>query len=121
MQATAIVIFGASGDLTSRKLIPALFSNLRKGRLPENTHIVGFSRTAYTDDEFRAKLLEGVRKYAPKMYDENAWADFSTRVHYQPGDMARMNQYIAALGGPTVLSTSRSSGQSSGSSKGWGL
>ncbi len=44
---TTIVIFGASGDLTERKLIPALFSLYRKNRLPENLHIVGNSRTTY--------------------------------------------------------------------------
>ena len=56
--AHTIVIFGASGDLTSRKLIPALYELHRKKRLPENTRIVGFSRTKYTDDAWREKLAE---------------------------------------------------------------
>ena len=47
---TTVVIFGASGDLTRRKLIPALFNLYRKGRLPANTRIVGFARRPWTDD-----------------------------------------------------------------------
>ena len=46
-----IVIFGASGDLTSRKLVPALYNLLRAGSLPVETRIVGFSRTPLSDDE----------------------------------------------------------------------
>ena len=51
-----IVIFGASGDLTSRKLIPALFSLYRKKRLPEGTKIVGSSRSKFSHDQWRNKL-----------------------------------------------------------------
>jgi glucose-6-phosphate 1-dehydrogenase len=47
--ATTIVIFGASGDLTWRKLIPALYNNFKKGRLAECAHIVGFERRPLTD------------------------------------------------------------------------
>ena len=57
MAASTIVIFGASGDLTSRKLIPALFRLDAVGQLPEDTHVVGVARRPYTDDEFR-KLIE---------------------------------------------------------------
>ena len=49
-----IVIFGASGDLTKRKLIPALFNSYRKGGLPQKVHIVGFARRPWSRDEFRA-------------------------------------------------------------------
>ena len=51
--ATTIVIFGASGDLTWRKLVPALYNNFKKGRLAECANIVGFARRPYTDDTFR--------------------------------------------------------------------
>ena len=49
-----IVIFGASGDLTSRKLVPALYNLMRTGSLPPDTQIVGFARTPLNDDEWRA-------------------------------------------------------------------
>ena len=48
-----IVIFGASGDLTSRKLIPALYLLFKKGRLPKETRVVGVARTKYSHDEWR--------------------------------------------------------------------
>ncbi|MGA3286884.1 MAG: hypothetical protein ABSD46_05640 [Bacteroidota bacterium] len=52
---TAFVIFKASDDLTARKLIPALYNNFRKKRLPEAVHIIGFSRTQFSDETFREK------------------------------------------------------------------
>src|SRR5690348_3682987 len=51
-----VVIFGASGDLTSRKLVPALFNLYQKGRLPAETQVLGVSRTPFTDDAFRNHL-----------------------------------------------------------------
>ena len=52
-----IVIFGASGDLTSRKLVPALYRLDSMGLLPEDAHVVGVSRTAYTSEAFRLSLI----------------------------------------------------------------
>ena len=66
---TVIVIFGGSGDLASRKLIPALYSNFRKKRLPGPPRIIGFSRTPITDDSFRVKLKDAFRTFAPAEYD----------------------------------------------------
>ena len=63
-QPVTIVIFGASGDLTDRKLIPAFFNLCRKGRIPCPTSIVGFAGTPFTDESFRQHLYEGVKKYA---------------------------------------------------------
>ncbi len=57
---TTIIIFGASGDLTQRKLIPALYHSFRKGRLPEQTRIVGFARRPWDDAAFRELLHKGV-------------------------------------------------------------
>ena len=56
----AVVIFGASGDLMSRKLAPALYNLQAEGIMPERTAIVGSSRTEYSDDEFRALLQKEV-------------------------------------------------------------
>ena len=61
---TSIVIFGASGDLTQRKLIPSLFNLCRKDRLPDKFRIVGHSKTPFTDEQFRAHLAEGVKELA---------------------------------------------------------
>ncbi len=84
---TTIVIFGASGDLTSRKLIPALYNNFKKWRLPELVNVVGFARRPYTDDLFRALLREGVIKFSPESYDSTVWGKFTEKVHYFQGNL----------------------------------
>jgi glucose-6-phosphate 1-dehydrogenase len=90
---TVIVIFGGSGDLTTRKLIPALYNNFRKKRLPPLTRIIGFSRTPITDDAFRAKLNDAVRASAPAEYDAQAWGEFAGSLSYQPGDLENPSSY----------------------------
>lgn len=82
---TTIVIFGATGDLTCRKLIPALFRNRRKGRLWDSTRIVGVARRDWTTDFFRDHLRAGVQKYGT--FDESVWAEFAQRIHYVRGDL----------------------------------
>ena len=62
---TKIVIFGASGDLTWRKLVPALYNNHVKKRLTVNGNIVGFARRPYTDETFRQRLQDGVTTFSP--------------------------------------------------------
>ena len=66
-----IVIFGASGDLTSRKLVPALYMLFRKRRLPEATRIVGFSRTKFTHEAWRAKLADTTAEFAGRDFDND--------------------------------------------------
>ena len=61
LKATSIVIFGASGDLTSRKLIPALYNLYRRQRLPPNFRIVGFARRPYSHDDFRELMFEALQ------------------------------------------------------------
>jgi glucose-6-phosphate 1-dehydrogenase len=79
---TTIVIFGASGDLTQRKLIPALFSLFRKGRLPVNFQVVGTARTAIDDNAFRAAARAGIDKYAEYPFKDEEWAKFAERLFY---------------------------------------
>ncbi|HEX3725813.1 MAG TPA: glucose-6-phosphate dehydrogenase [Pirellulales bacterium] len=82
-----LVIFGASGDLTSRKLVPALFQLFCKGRLPENTRIVGFSRTRLSDDAWRTSLAESTKKFTPNGFDQEKWNRFAGAIYYQPGNI----------------------------------
>lgn len=89
----SVVIFGASGDLTERKLIPALFSLYRKNRLPDDLQIVGVSRSAYSHDEFRAHLRDGMRKLAPEIFDAAGWDTFAGRIWYQAGDSKQDSDY----------------------------
>jgi glucose-6-phosphate 1-dehydrogenase len=82
-----IVIFGASGDLTQRKLAPALYNLYRKDRLPDGIHIVGTSRTPYSSEEFRDRLREGVIQFDREMFDSAAWDAFAPRIAYWPGSL----------------------------------
>ncbi len=59
---TTIVIIGATGDLSQRKLVPALFNMRCKGRIPEDLRVVGFSRSPHADDQCREMMWQGVRK-----------------------------------------------------------
>lgn len=86
---TTIVIFGASGDLTARKLIPSLYRMDRKGRLPENIHIVGVSRSPFDDDSFRTKMAEAIKSLSKEDWNEEAWAKFAPRIGYARGDGAQ--------------------------------
>lgn len=91
MAASTIVIFGASGDLTSRKLIPALFRLDAVGQLPEDTHVVGVARRPYTDDEFRKLIEPKVREAVTSMGGQwfaGTWNRFARRLHYVAADAA---------------------------------
>jgi glucose-6-phosphate 1-dehydrogenase len=92
---TSIVIFGASGDLTSRKLIPALYSNFRKNHLPGNTSIVGLSRTAWTDEAFRDEMGNALKEFAAAEYEEQSWRTFAANLFYQPADIENPESYQA--------------------------
>jgi glucose-6-phosphate 1-dehydrogenase len=92
-QTTSIVIFGASGDLTQRKLIPALFSLYRKDRLPEDFHILGFAISEWDDDHFRDHLLEGVEQFAEYEYARSDWDRFKTRLHYTTGSFTEQGDF----------------------------
>jgi len=102
-ESTSIVIFGASGDLTHRKLIPALYNNFKKGRLSECANIVGFARRPYSDESFRAYLREGVSQFSADSFDSAIWDKFAERVHYfqgnldQAGDFPKLNSFLLDL------------------------
>ncbi len=91
--AQTIVIFGASGDLTHRKLIPALYELHRKGRLPPETRVVGFSRTPMTDDQWRGRLAEAAERFLGSRFDQQAWQAFAPGLFYHPGDLERAEDF----------------------------
>jgi glucose-6-phosphate 1-dehydrogenase len=89
-----IVIFGASGDLTSRKLVPALYNLRRAGTLPPETRVVGFSRTPHSDEAWRASLRESTLRHAgQEPFDESAWEAFADGLFYQPGDIGHREDF----------------------------
>jgi glucose-6-phosphate 1-dehydrogenase len=87
---TTIVIFGASGDLTGRKLIPSLFNLFCKQRLPENCRIVGVARRPWDDEKFRSDMAADLKEFAPKKFDPDSWAKFAPTLFYQPGDLTQL-------------------------------
>jgi len=90
---TTIVIFGASGDLSHRKLIPSLFNLRRKGRLPDDVKIVGFATRVWTDSEFRKNAYEGVREHGKYEFEENEWNSFEKVLTYLPGDFSKIENF----------------------------
>jgi glucose-6-phosphate 1-dehydrogenase len=82
---TSIIIFGASGDLTQRKLIPSLFNLCRKGRLPKEFNILGFGGTAFSDEQFRQHLEKGAKEFANFKFSAQEWKDFSPHLFYLQG------------------------------------
>jgi glucose-6-phosphate 1-dehydrogenase len=87
-----IVIFGASGDLTHRKLIPSLYDLFRKGRMPQDWRIVGVARSDYSDESFRQHVESGVKEFAADTYEPKLWADFASHLSYARGDLTDFEQ-----------------------------
>ena len=84
----AIVIFGANGDLTKRKLIPALYRLAYDRRIPPGFAVIGNSRTGMSDDAFRDRMREALHEFLDDTpFDERLWADFSQGLFYFAGDL----------------------------------
>jgi len=80
------VVFGASGDLTRRKLLPALYNLAVSRLLPPGMSIVGFALTELAEDAFRAQMHDAVAEFSRrKPVDEQVWGDFASRLHYVSG------------------------------------
>lgn len=96
--AHTLVIFGASGDLTSRKLVPALYELFRKKRLPDELRVVGFSRTNFSHDAWRDKLAESVASFVGKGFEPPLWRQFAASVFYHPGDIDNAEDFLKLRG-----------------------
>ena len=89
-----IVIFGASGDLTLRKLIPALYQLFKDKQTPPEFRIVGFARRDKTDESWRAELRLDLNEFSrTQPVDEAVWAAFAANVHYCRGDISDSAAY----------------------------
>jgi glucose-6-phosphate 1-dehydrogenase len=82
---TSIIIFGASGDLTRRKLIPSFFNLFRKRKTPKDFHIIGFGGTDFSDEAFRTHLRQGLDQFASYEFSEEEWSLFAPRLSYVQG------------------------------------
>src|SRR3982075_1850613 len=87
-QPCSVVIFGATGDLTHRKLIPALYNLAADGELPPAVAVIGFARREKTDDEFRKELEETTRKFSRQPVRDEIWKTFAQSIFYHQSDFA---------------------------------
>lgn len=103
LQPCLIVIFGASGDLTRRKLIPGLYDLYVGGQLPRHFAVLGVSRTRMTDDHFREMVAEMAREHA-LAFDDKSWRQFIKHLHYHAGDSTQIDDFPALKERITKLS-----------------
>ncbi|MDB5302916.1 MAG: glucose-6-phosphate 1-dehydrogenase [Phycisphaerales bacterium] len=90
----ALVIFGASGDLAKRKLIPAIYEMAREKLLPEQFVLVGYARSAMTDDAYRAECREAVQKFArTQPIDPQVWGRIERNIAYVQGDYGSQSDH----------------------------
>ncbi|MFN2540974.1 MAG: glucose-6-phosphate dehydrogenase [Chthoniobacterales bacterium] len=92
-QPCSIVIFGATGDLAHRKLIPALYNPAADGELPPATTIVGFARRKKTDDEFRSELEKATRDFSRQTVRDEIWKTFAGSIFYHESEFENLAGY----------------------------
>jgi len=91
-----LVVFGASGDLTHRKLIPAVFGLDCQGMLPAAARVIGYARSEMTDERFREGLREGAQLSCEgRPLDEAGWRRFAERLSYHRGSYGRAEDFVA--------------------------
>lgn len=92
-QSCTVVIFGATGDLTMRKLVPALYNIAADGEMPPGTSVVGFARREKTDEQFRTEQGETTRKYSRQTVRDEIWDRFSESLHYHTSEFHDADGY----------------------------
>jgi glucose-6-phosphate 1-dehydrogenase len=91
----AMVILGAHGDLTKRKLLPALYALYLEDLLAKDFALLGLSRTKMTDDEFRTVMKDSVQKYASDInFQEDSWNEFAKSLHYLASDVTKAEGFV---------------------------
>jgi glucose-6-phosphate 1-dehydrogenase len=91
-----VVLFGASGDLAKRKVIPAMFDLAQHKALGARYAIIGFSRTAMTDESFRSTIGEAAKTISEVgPIDPQQWSEFAANLYYSPGDYGKPESYVA--------------------------
>ncbi|MBI2361465.1 MAG: glucose-6-phosphate dehydrogenase [Deltaproteobacteria bacterium] len=112
-EACTVVIFGASGDLTKRKLVPALHSLAAAGQLPRNFSVVGYARSGLSNEEFRLRMRQAVSEYGSCTAGErSAWEKFAQDLVYVRGGFEeegyrRLKETLAAIEGKSGSTKNR--------------
>ena len=109
-----VVIFGVTGDLAHRKLVPALYNLSVDGLLPANFNLIGFARRDYTDSSFRAEFKESVSKFSRrKSVNEEVWGEFAKHSFYHrsafddPAGYERLRDRLDALDNESGMKANR--------------
>ena len=89
------VIFGASGDLTKRKLIPALYNLRCHDLLPKDFAVIGVARRELDDGSFRNQLGDDIHQFATQQVDEAVWAEFKDKIYFCKGDFDNQDTFSA--------------------------
>ncbi len=87
------VIFGAAGDLTKRKLLPALYNLAGSRLLPEQFAVVGLANREWSHDDFREQLSRDIREYLPGEFDADRWDWLMKRLYFTRGDLQDPEAY----------------------------
>jgi glucose-6-phosphate 1-dehydrogenase len=90
---TVVVIFGASGDLTARKLIPAIYNLSVDNLLPADFHLIGYGRKEMSDEEFRAIAAKAVKDFSRREMDDKVWAKVSANTTYVAGEYDKKKDF----------------------------
>ncbi len=94
LEPTVFVIFGGAGDLTWRKLVPALFDLSQDRSLPADFSVIAVDRVDLSDETLRRRLHTGVKKFARHgTVKSGAWREFARHLHYQKGDFKKLHTY----------------------------
>ena len=89
-----LVIFGATGDLTARKLLPAIYNLARDGQLPSQFAVVGFARREKTHEQFRQEMKDAINKFSRvKPVDESVWKHFEQQIFYHRSEFHEPSGY----------------------------
>ena len=82
---TVMVIFGASGDLTARKLVPALFNLSVDGLLPDKFFLIGYGRKETSDDQFKALLKDSLVAHSRRPIEDAEWSKIAPNISFHAG------------------------------------
>ncbi len=93
VESCTLVIFGGSGDLARRRLIPALYNLLLDGLLPSHYAVIGLGRKPMTDEEFRATLREGLVAHSRRPLTDDTWKTFADHIFYIAGENGQASTY----------------------------
>ena len=94
LESTVFVIFGGAGDLTWRKLVPALFDLFQRRSMPADFSVIAVDRVDLSDEKLRRRLHDGVKKFSRRgIVRRREWSEFARRIRYQQGDFKKLQTY----------------------------